>query len=59
MIQHEDVVKIEELQHVKVMMTTVEEAMQHKDVVKSAEIQHVEVMKTAEGEMRRCSWRRS
>ena len=47
-MQHKDVVKIAELQHVKVMMTTVEEARHHKDVVKSAEIQHVEVMKTTE-----------
>ena len=40
--------KIAELQHVKVMVTTVEEARQHEDVVKAAEIQHVTVMKTAD-----------
>ena len=40
--------KIAELQHVKDMVTTVEEARQHEDVVKAAEIQHVTVMKTAD-----------
>ena len=42
--------KTAELQHVKVMMTTVEETRQHNDVVNAAEIQQVEVMKTVENE---------
>ena len=38
-MQHEDVVKTAELQHVMVMKTTVDEVMQLEDVVKTAEIQ--------------------
>ena len=49
-MQHKDVVKTAELQHVMVMKTAVEEARQHKDVVNAAAIQHVEVMKTVEDE---------
>ena len=49
-MQHKDVVKTVELQHVMVMETEVEEAKQHKDVVNAAEMQHVEVMKTVEDE---------
>ena len=49
-MQHEDVVKTAELQHLNAVITTVEEARQHKGVVKAAEIQHVDVMKTAADE---------
>ena len=45
-MQHEDVVKAAELQHVMAMKTAVEEVMQLEDVVKTAEIQHVKVMVT-------------